>query len=209
MRGLLWAALLAAAPLAQADVALVATMKEKALLSVNGAAARTFAVGATLPDGSKLVAVQSGEATIEDGGKRYTVRLGEFAAARPAPSNNAMVLAPDAQGHYSVMGEIANTPVRMLVDTGASLLSLPGPVARQMGIDFRNKGRRTFFATAGGKVEAWIVVIDKVRVGPFEFANVEASVHEEGLPVVLLGNSVLKRLDMKTESGMLTLSKRF
>lgn len=210
MRGLLWAALLAAAPLAQADVALVGAMKEKALLSVNGAPPRTFAVGATLPDGSKLVAVTSGSATIEEKGQRYTVRLGEYAAAAPAASGRgALVLAPDANGHYAVTGEINGFPVNMLLDTGASLVAIPAPLARSFGIDYRVKGRRAFTQTAAGLSEVWIVKLDRVKVGDFEFANVDASISEAGLPVILLGNSVLKRLDMKTESGMLTLSKRF
>ncbi|WP_342120179.1 retropepsin-like aspartic protease family protein [Pseudoduganella sp. OTU4001] len=212
MRALILAALLAAAPLAQADVSLVAAMKEKVLLSVNGAAPRTFAVGATLPDGSKLVAVTSNSATFEDKGQRYTVRLGEFAASGAGAGGigaNALVLAPDANGHYSVQGEINGNPVRMLLDTGASLVAIPAPLARQFGLDYRTKGRRAFTQTAAGLSEVWIVKLDRIKVGDFEFANVDASVSEAGLPVILLGNSVLKRLDMKTESGMLTLTKRF
>lgn len=209
MRFVLLTAFVLAAASAQADVSLVAAMKEKALLSVNGAAPRTFAVGATLPDGSKLVAVSPESATLEEKGKRYTVRLGEFAASGGGTAANALVLAPDAGGHYSVVGEINGNPVKMLVDTGASLVSIPAPMARQFGIDYRLKGRRAFSQTAAGLAEVWIVKLDRVRVGEFEFANVEASINEAGLPVVLLGNSVLKRLDMKTESGMLTLSKRF
>ena len=208
MRSLYLAALLAAAPFAQADVALVGTLKEKALLSVNGAAPRTFPVGASLPDGSKLVGVTSGEATIEENGKRYTIRLGEFVAAKPS-GGNAMVLSPDPSGHYSVAGEINGVPVNMMLDTGASLVSIPAPLAAKMGIDYRNKGRRAFSQTAGGTTQVWIVKLDRVKVGEFEFANVDGSISEAGLPVILLGNSVLKRLDMKTESGILTLTKRF
>lgn len=208
MRGLFLAALLAAAPFAQADVALVGAMKEKALLSVNGGPPRTFAIGANLPDGSKLVAVTSNSATIEEKGKRYTVRLGEFAAAAPT-GGGSMVLAPDANGHYSVAGEINGFPVNMLLDTGASLVAIPAPLARKFGIEYRSKGRRAFTQTAAGLAEVWIVKLDRIRVGEFEFANVEATINEAGLPVILLGNSVLKRLDMKTESGMLTLTKRF
>lgn len=210
MRFALLATILFAAASAQADVSLVAAMKEKALLSVNGAAPRTFAVGATLPDGSKLVAVSPEAATLEEKGKRYTVRLGEFAGAGAPPGGaNSMVLAPDGNGHYSVMGEINGNPVNMLLDTGATLVSIPAPLARKFGIDYRLKGRRAFSQTAAGLAEVWIVKLDRIRVGEFEFANVDASINEAGLPVILLGNSVLKRLDMKTESGMMTLTKRF
>lgn len=209
MRTALLAALVFATASAHADVSLVGTLKEKALLSVDGAAPKTYPVGASLPDGSKLVAVSSGEAVIEEHGKRYTVRLGEYAAAPASSGGNTMVLSPDQLGHYSVQGEINGVPVPMLLDTGASFLSIPAALATKMGIDYRNKGRRGFSQTAAGTTTVWIVKLDRVKVGEFEFANVDGSVTEAGLGVILLGNSVLKRLDMKTEGGMLTLSKRF
>ncbi|WP_028102983.1 retropepsin-like aspartic protease family protein [Pseudoduganella violaceinigra] len=208
MRTALVAALFLAAASAQADVSLVGTLKEKALLSVNGAPPKTYPVGATLPDGSKLIAVSSGEAVIAEGSKRYTIRLGEFVTVS-AGGGNTMVLTPDQLGHYSVQGEINGVPVRMLLDTGASYVSIPAAMAAKMGIDYRGKGRRGQSSTANGVTEVWLVKLDRVRIGGFEFANVEASVSEAPLPVILLGNSVLKRLDMKTESGTLTLSKRF
>jgi aspartyl protease family protein len=194
---------------ARADVSLVGTLKERALLSVNGGAPRTFPVGATLPDGSRLVGVTSGEATIEDGGKRYTIRLGEYAASRSNGGGNSMVLSPDSNGHYSVAGEINGVPVRMMLDTGATLVSIPASMADRMGIDYRNKGRRAVTNTAAGTAPVWIVKLDRVKVGDMEFSSVDGSVNEAGLNVILLGNSVLKRLDMKTESGTLTLTKRF
>jgi aspartyl protease family protein len=194
---------------ARADVSLVGTLKERALLSVNGGAPRTFPVGATLPDGSRLVGVTSGEATIEDGGKRYTIRLGEYAASRSNGGGNSMVLSPDSNGHYSVAGEINGVPVRMMLDTGATLVSIPASMADRMGIDYRNKGRRAVTNTAAGTAPVWIVKLDRVKVGDMEFSSVDGSINEAGLNVILLGNSVLKRLDMKTESGTLTLTKRF
>ncbi len=209
MRIALVAAILLTVGSAQADVSLVGTLKEKALLSVNGGAPRTFPVGATLPDGSRLVGVTSGEATIEEGGKRYTIRLGEYAASKSSGGGNSMVLSPDPNGHYSVAGEINGLPVNMMLDTGATLVSIPAALAGKMGIDYKNKGRRAFTQTAAGTAPVWIVKLDKVKVGEFEFANVDGSINEAGLGVILLGNSVLKRLDMKTESGLLTLTKRF
>jgi aspartyl protease family protein len=209
MRIALVAALMLTAVSAQADVSLVGTLKERALLSVNGGAPRTFPVGATLPDGSRLVGVTSGEATIEDGGKRYTIRLGEYAASRSNGGGNSMVLSPDSNGHYAVSGEINGVPVRMMLDTGATLVSIPASMADRMGIDYRNKGRRAVTNTAAGTAPVWIVKLDKVKVGDMEFSSVDGSINEAGLSVILLGNSVLKRLDMKTEAGTLTLTKRF
>jgi aspartyl protease family protein len=208
MRTAIMAALICAAAPAYAEVSLVGTLKEKALLSVNGAPAKTYPVGASLPDGSKLVAVTSDDATIEEHGKRFSIRLGEYVAA-PASGGNSMVLSPDNLGHYNVQGEINGVPVRMLLDTGASFVSIPAALARKMGIDYRNQGRRGMSSTANGTTEVWLVKLDRIKVGDFEFAGVDASVSEAALPFILLGNSVLKRVDMKTEAGKLTLTKRF
>lgn len=207
MRTALLAPLVFAAASAHAEVGLVGTLKEKALLSVNGAPPKTFPVGASLPDGSKLVGVSSGEATIEEHGKRYTIRLGEYVAA-PYGGGRSMELSPDHLGHYNVRGEINGVPVNMLLDTGASFVALPAPMARKMGIDYRRTGRPGITSTANGSSEVWLVKLDKVRVGDIELTYIDATVSERGLDVILLGNSVLKLLDMKTNNGTLTLTKR-
>jgi len=206
MRTALLASLVFAAASAHAEVGLVGTLKEKALLTVNGAPPKTYPVGASLPDGSKLVAVTSGEATIEEHGKRYSIRLGEFVA--PAGISKNLVLSPDHLGHYNVQGEINGVPVNMLLDTGASLVALPADMARRMGIDYRKKGQPGWTSTANGTSQVWMVKLDKVKIGDIELNYVDATVSERGLDVILLGNSVLKRLDMKTENGSLTLTKR-
>jgi len=207
MRTAFLAALVFAAASAHAEVGLVGTLKEKALLSVNGAPPKTYPVGASLPDGSKLVAVSSGEATIEEKGKRYTVRLGEYVAA-PYGGGRSMVLSPDHLGHYNVRGEINGVPVNMLLDTGASFVALPADQARRMGIDYLRKGRPGITSTANGSSQVWLVKLDKVKVGDIELTYIDATVSERGLDVILLGNSVLKQLDMKTDNGTLTLTKR-
>lgn len=206
MRIAVMTALVFAAASAHAEVGLVGTLKEKALLTVNGAPPKTYPVGASLPDGSKLVAVTSGEATIEEHGKRYNIRLGEFVT--PSGGSKNLVLSPDNLGHYSVSGEINGVPVRMLLDTGASMVALPADQARRMGIDYRKKGQPGWTSTANGNSQVWLVKLDKVKIGDIELTYVDATVSERGLDVILLGNSVLRRLDMKTENGSLTLTKR-
>ncbi len=206
MRTALIAALVFAAAAAHAEVGLVGTLKEKALLTVNGAPPKTYPVGASLPDGSKLVSVTSGEATIEEHGKRYSIRLGEFVI--PSGASKTMVLSPDHLGHYNVQGEINGVPVNMLLDTGASLVALPASVAQRAGIDYRKRGQPGWTSTANGHSQVWMVKLDKVKIGDIELNYVDATVSEKGLDVILLGNSVLRRLDMKTENGSLTLTKR-
>jgi len=193
---------------AQADVSVVGVMKEKALLSVNGAPAKVYAVGATLPDGSKLVAVSGTGVTLEENGKRYSAQLGQFANSAPGMAAPAMVFYADPAGHYVVPGEINGVPTRMMIDTGATKVSIPGYEAKRMGIDYRLKGTRAFVQTAGGTQETWMVKIDKLKVGETEVNNIEAMVIEAGLPIVLLGNNFLNRFDMRRDGTTMTLTRK-
>src|SRR5262249_40287938 len=145
---------------ARADVSVVGVMKEKALLSVNGGPSRGYAVGATLPDGSKLVAVSGNGVTLEENGKRYSAQLGQFTNSAPAMGSPNLVFYADPSGHYVVPGEINGIPTRMMIDTGATKVSIPGYEAKRMGIEYRTKGTRAFVQTAGGTQETWVVKVD-------------------------------------------------
>jgi aspartyl protease family protein len=193
---------------AQADVSVVGVMKEKALLSVNGQPGKVYPVGAVLPDGSKLVAVSGNGITLEENGKRYAVQLGQFANAAPAMASPNLVFYADPMGHYVVPGEINGVPTRMMIDTGASTVSIPGFEAKRMGLDYRLKGSRVAVQTAGGRQEAWVVKVDRVKIGDVEVNNIEAMVIEAGLPIVLLGNNFLNRFDMRRDGTTMTLTRK-
>jgi aspartyl protease family protein len=49
-----------------------------------------------------------------------------------------------------------------------------------------------------------------VQIGGIALTNVDAVVHDGNSPeIVLIGMSVLNRLEMKRESGLMTLIKRY
>ncbi|WP_229506232.1 TIGR02281 family clan AA aspartic protease [Massilia sp. BJB1822] len=189
------------------DVSLMGVFAEKAMLAVDGAPPKVYAVGAVLPDGSKLVAVAGNQAVIEENGRRYSIVLGANAARGAAGAQARITLAPDAMGHYLVNGEINGQAARMLIDTGASLVALPAAEARRMGIDYR-KGKPMLSSTAGGVVPVYRVRLDKLRIGEIELNGLEAVVHESGLPVILLGNSFLNRFEMRRDGEQMTLQRR-
>ncbi|MGB9992792.1 TIGR02281 family clan AA aspartic protease [Pseudoduganella rhizocola] len=194
---------------AHADVSVMGVMSNRALLSVDGAPPRMYAVGAALPDGSRLVAVNGNDAVIEQDGRRYTASLGQ-PAARVASSGagKKLILAPDGLGHYSLTGEINGAQARMMIDTGASLVALPAAEAERMGIEYR-KGRRVFVNTANGQATAWRVRIDRLRIGDMELNQLDAVVHEHGLSIILLGNSFLNRFNMQRDGDQMTLERRY
>ena len=100
------------------------------------------------------------------------------------------------------------TPVRFLVDTGASSIALPASLAQRAGIDFR-KGEPGVSNTANGLVPVYRVNLATVRLGGIELNSVDAVVFEAGLDTALLGMSFLNRVDMKREGDTMTLTRRF
>jgi aspartyl protease family protein len=114
----------------------------------------------------------------------------------------------DIRGHYFAPGNINGSPVRLLVDTGASMVSIGNSDARRAGIDFR-KGEPMVSQTANGSAQVWRVKLDSVRLGDITMHGVDGVVHENDLPFVLLGMSFLKRMDMQREGDRLILRKRY
>jgi aspartyl protease family protein len=98
--------------------------------------------------------------------------------------------------------------VRFLIDTGATMITLPARDALRLGIDYR-KGQRGLSNTANGTVSVYRVNLDTVRLGDIELQSVDAVIIEGGLDTALLGMSFLNRVEMKREGSTMTLTRRF
>jgi aspartyl protease family protein len=132
-------------------------------------------------------------------------RLGETAAefearvrglARPVPADAISVtLKADAQGHFYVEPTINGARLRMMVDTGASLVILPREDARLAGINPAATEYKSRAATANGVVLVAPVVLKEVVIGDVTVRNVPAAVFPDSkLQVGLLGMSFLSKL---------------
>lgn len=196
-------------PAAQAaDIGVVGLFPGKAVLVVDGGAPRTYEIGSTVAPGVKLVAADQSGATLESRGRRELIPMGSH-VNRQAPSAQAgTVLQADERGHFIAQGMINGSPVRMLVDTGASLIALPAAEAKRMGIDYLRGGRGTV-STANGVVPVYRVRLDTVRIGELELNQVDALVQEQGLPIALLGMSFLNRTEMRRSGEQMTLQRRY
>ena len=200
--------LLAASPAVAADVSLIGTFESKAaILSINAGAPKTIKVGQAFA-GVTVISVDKDRATVEIEGKRQIVVRGQTYRSRATSGGESVTLSAGAGGHFMADGQINGGAVRFLVDTGASAIALPAAEANRLRIDYR-KGRRAMSQTAGGPVEAYVVMLDSVRIGNIELQNVEAFVLERGLDVSLLGNSFLNRMEMRREGQTMTLVRRF
>ncbi len=108
---------------------------------------------------------------------------------------------------------INGKPIRsMILDTGASSMSLPYLFAKDLGIEPTEKDPIVKVQMADGElVDAWQIKLESVQVGEFVVKNVEALVLPESLHAApaLLGNSFLSNFtyEIDPERGKLILSR--
>ncbi|MBU1540694.1 MAG: TIGR02281 family clan AA aspartic protease [Alphaproteobacteria bacterium] len=124
---------------------------------------------------------------------------GQAHAAVPAPVHAAAHGAPArvfkaADGHYWAEARIDGEAVRLMVDTGASLVVLTPADAARLGLGLQPGDFSGTVITASGPVRAAPVALRSVAVAGARVEQVEALVVERGLPHSLLGMSYLGRL---------------
>lgn len=192
-----------------ADVALIGLIGDKAaVLAVDGGEPKTVKVGQKW-SGITVISVERGQATVEIEGKRRVLQIGQHYRAAAASSDRASVtLAADRRGMFLADGAVNGVPVRFMVDTGATFVSMSAADAARLGVDYR-KGRPVMMQTANGTVIKYQVTFDRVRLGPIELTGVEGVVGGEDMPYTLLGMSFLNRVEMQREGPKMTLIRRF
>jgi len=190
------------------DVALVGLLPGKALVMVDGGKRQSLAVGATTTEGVKLVALESGAAVFEIEGKRRHMRIGQSVVSAASAERPATTLAADLRGHFIAQGSINGATMSFLVDTGATFISLGAADARRARIDM-TKGTPGMTMTANGTVRVWKVKLANVKLGGISLSDVDATVHEQDMPVVLLGMSFLNRMEIRRDGQSMTLTQRY
>lgn len=208
----LWTALslvLAAPPLWALDVVVKGLFKDGAIVQVDGKP-RMLRAGERSPEGVLLVAADMQSATLEINGERRTLGISRPISTQFAePERLTVRIQSGKGGHYFTPGRINGHAVEFIVDTGATAIAMNRPTAQRLGLNYR-AGQRVSMSTASGVVEAYRIMLDRVRVGSIEVSKVEAIVSTGEFPTdVLLGNSYLDKVDMRRESGVLVLEARF
>lgn len=114
-----------------------------------------------------------------------------------------LVLKRSGNGHYIFPGTINGQPVTFLLDTGATLVSVPAGLASELGL---KAGARQQSITANGTVETRATRLDVLAFGPFVLSGVPASINP-GMAddQILLGMSVLKHLEFTQRGDSLIL----
>ncbi|MBC3875392.1 retropepsin-like aspartic protease family protein [Undibacterium flavidum] len=190
------------------EFSLVALSNGKAMLVVDDKLPKMYAVGSMITATSKLISTNSNSATIEVDGKKQTVFLGHAVLRSEPNKNSSVTLQASENGHFFTEGKInGGSNIRMLVDTGASFVSMSANDARRLGIDYK-KGTPSRTSTANGIVPTYLVRLDSIKIGDIELFQVDASVQENDLGICLLGMSFLKRVSMVREGQQMILTKK-
>lgn len=120
---------------------------------------------------------------------------GEHQADHAPPTGVTVELTASDNGHFLTAADVNGYPIDVLVDTGATTVTMTYEDAERAGIflspsDFTRTGR-----TANGSANFAPVRLSTVRIGDIVVRDVEAGVAEPGkLHVTLLGMSFISKL---------------
>ena len=104
-------------------------------------------------------------------------------------------------GHYVATARFNNNPVNVIIDTGATDVSVPAEIADRIGLQ---RGPVMEVITANGTIPVYITIIDSIELGQIVLSNVRASINPYmDNDFVLLGMSFLKQLEFTQSNGRL------
>jgi aspartyl protease family protein len=127
---------------------------------------------------------------------------GAIAAEAPSPQPprrqssgyREALLEADQHGQYAAEVSVNGSPVRMLIDTGATQVCVSASTARRLGLS-PSGGRTLLIQTANGQSTASPTILRGVSLNGLYMNDVEALIlAPEAGEVNLLGASFLKRL---------------
>ena len=116
------------------------------------------------------------------------------------------LLEADQRGQYAAEVSVNGSPVRMLIDTGATQVCVSALTAKRLGLS-PSGGRKLMIQTANGQSVASPTILRSLRFDGLYMNDVEALIlAPEAGEVNLLGESFLKRLvSVEQRNGALVL----
>ncbi|MBI4809664.1 MAG: TIGR02281 family clan AA aspartic protease [Nitrosomonadales bacterium] len=151
------------------------------------------------------LAMQSSGAGMED--FQLFVKTAAPEVALPPPTfsgDGSMEVQRQANGHFYLPGTIENVPVTFMVDTGASVTSISGDIARQAGI--RNC-KEVQFQTANGTATGCIALVTRMTLGNFVLENITVAVMPN-MDTNLLGANVLRNYQVSQSDSIMLIGRR-
>jgi aspartyl protease family protein len=195
-----------------ADINLIGIFGSKATLIVDGGKPRTLAVGESSPEKIRLLSVATDSAVVEIAGKRQTLHMGNqrISTARADGATARATLSGDARGHFTTTAIVNGMSIQFLVDTGATAVTISAEDARRANVRY-TAADREMMQTANGRIAAYKVKFDTIRVGDIVLNNVDGVVIEGNAlgQFGLLGMSFLSRTEIRRDGDIMILTRRF
>lgn len=120
-------------------------------------------------------------------------------------SHSEFILSADGEGHYRIKGQINDSPVQFLVDTGATLVAIPQNVAERLHISGRYPITMT---TANGEITGSLTRLKTLSFGEFTLNDVKAVIIPKSEDdMVLLGMNVLSQFSIEQQNKKLVLKR--
>jgi aspartyl protease family protein len=134
--------------------------------------------------------------------------IGEINPSAAQSNGQEVTLRKSDDGHYWAEVMINGQPIRMIVDTGASSISLDPADARRAGLDTDALTFNIPTSTAAGPSRAAAISLQSVRIGSIVRDDVDAMVMQQSSGVSLLGMSFLNELtQVQARGDVLTLTE--
>lgn len=116
----------------------------------------------------------------------------------------SIVLKQNKRGHYVANGFINGESVIFLLDTGATLISIPAHLGPKLGL---SKGKTYPVSTANGSINVFATKIASLEIGTLRFNDIEGHLNP-GMDgnTILLGMNALKHLELRQANNSLTLT---
>lgn len=110
-------------------------------------------------------------------------------------------------GHFYIDLLVNETPIRFMVDTGASHMTLSLQDADRLDLALDDLDFLGMANTANGMVRTARVKLDQVRLGEDVARNFTAYVNQGDMDISLLGMTYLSRFSLRIEGNRMVLSR--
>ncbi|WP_393938015.1 retropepsin-like aspartic protease family protein [Aeromonas rivipollensis] len=127
-----------------------------------------------------------------------------YSSAKPSvTASGELLLKADASGHYRLEGAINDQPVQLLLDTGATRVTIPSQVASRLDLVATGRSRVN---TAAGQILVETGRIESLAMGPLTLYDLSVFINpaadgEE----ILVGMNALGRLELRQKDRQLLL----
>jgi clan AA aspartic protease (TIGR02281 family) len=120
-------------------------------------------------------------------------------------SANEVRLQQQSDGHYHIAGAINGQPVRFMLDTGASLVTVSDAVARRAGLECEQPAS---FTTANGEVKGCVARQEEVAFGGYRLFHIDVAIMPNMGDMALLGMNALGKFNLQQTDGTLVISHK-